>query len=541
MPVYATLIYTEDLDWSRPEQAETSEAVRRVRRGGRPTTSGVAPRCTRPPPPPRCVCRAAGAARSSRATAPTPRPRRCSAASTCSSAPTSTRPSPWPPRSRARGTAPSRCAPSSPCERPHVDASDPLAEVVRVEGGRILAVLARSLGDLRPRGGRRCRTPRCRPWRCGAGPAHRTTPPPGSTWRPDARPSTCCGVRPTGHGGSVTRWRWPTSSTRSSPPPSVVQDDLLRLLFTCCHPSLELDTRVALALRDAVRALDRRGRPRAAGGRERDEQAPDPGQAEDRGRPHPVPGARATTSCPSGWRGSRRSIHLVYTAGHAGLGRRSWCGPTCATRRSGSAACSSSCSPNRCWARGSSRCCCSPTPGGRPGSTAHGELVPLADQDRARWDGAMIAEGQRLLDAVARGHRRRGRPVPAPGGHLGLPRPGAELRGHGLAGDRAALRHPRRHPPQPDGRHQRGGRGRARRRPRAPASRRWTGWTAAARGHAWLAARGELLEQAGRGRGGPRRLRAGPPRSRRAAPSSATSRAAPPRRDLAATGGRRGR
>ena len=33
------------------------------------------------------------------------------------------------------------------------------------------------------------------------------------------------------------------------PEPAVVEDDLLRLVFTCCHPSLAPDTRVALALR----------------------------------------------------------------------------------------------------------------------------------------------------------------------------------------------------------------------------------------------------------------------------------------------------
>ena len=33
------------------------------------------------------------------------------------------------------------------------------------------------------------------------------------------------------------------------PDPEVVEDDLLRLVFTCCHPSLAPDTRVALALR----------------------------------------------------------------------------------------------------------------------------------------------------------------------------------------------------------------------------------------------------------------------------------------------------
>jgi len=33
------------------------------------------------------------------------------------------------------------------------------------------------------------------------------------------------------------------------PPESVVRDDLLRLVFTCCHPSLSLDARVALSLK----------------------------------------------------------------------------------------------------------------------------------------------------------------------------------------------------------------------------------------------------------------------------------------------------
>ncbi len=32
------------------------------------------------------------------------------------------------------------------------------------------------------------------------------------------------------------------------PPDSVVRDDLLRLVFTCCHPSLSAETQVALAL-----------------------------------------------------------------------------------------------------------------------------------------------------------------------------------------------------------------------------------------------------------------------------------------------------
>ena len=34
-----------------------------------------------------------------------------------------------------------------------------------------------------------------------------------------------------------------------TPPESVVRDDLLRLVFTCCHPALSREAQVALSLR----------------------------------------------------------------------------------------------------------------------------------------------------------------------------------------------------------------------------------------------------------------------------------------------------
>ena len=37
--------------------------------------------------------------------------------------------------------------------------------------------------------------------------------------------------------------------TPDPPPESVVRDDQLRLIFTCCHPALSLEAQVALALR----------------------------------------------------------------------------------------------------------------------------------------------------------------------------------------------------------------------------------------------------------------------------------------------------
>ena len=58
----------------------------------------------------------------------------------------------------------------------------------------------------------------------------------------------------------------------------------------------------------------------------------------------------------------------------------------------------SGCSP--CWRS----CCC--TTRRRDARFADGELVPLAEQDRARWDRARIAEGRALLDrALAAGAR----------------------------------------------------------------------------------------------------------------------------------------
>ena len=42
-------------------------------------------------------------------------------------------------------------------------------------------------------------------------------------------------------------------ATRAPEPGSVVRDDMLRLVFTCCHPALSLEARVALALRTLAR------------------------------------------------------------------------------------------------------------------------------------------------------------------------------------------------------------------------------------------------------------------------------------------------
>ena len=79
---------------------------------------------------------------------------------------------------------------------------------------------------------------------------------------------------------------------RPSDDMSSIPDDRLRLFFTCCHPALAPEARVALTLRTARRALDARGRARVSRPRERDAAAHRARQAQDPRRRHPLRGAR---------------------------------------------------------------------------------------------------------------------------------------------------------------------------------------------------------------------------------------------------------
>ena len=78
---------------------------------------------------------------------------------------------------------------------------------------------------------------------------------PGSPRWPATAPSTACAGPPTKRGNSR---RWPPCSNETAQPatneapPSAdddIPDDRLRLIFTCCHPSIALENRVALTLR----------------------------------------------------------------------------------------------------------------------------------------------------------------------------------------------------------------------------------------------------------------------------------------------------
>ena len=222
-----------------------------------------------------------------------------------------------------------------------------------------------------------------------------------------------------------------------------VGDDLLRLVFTACHPVLSTEARVALTLR-------------LLGGLTTDEIAraflvPEPTIAQrivrakrtlaearvpfevprgDRARRAARVGARG--HLPRLQRGLRRDRRRRLDAARALRGRaapRPHPGRARAGRAGGPR-------PRRA--------------DGDPGLARRrarigpsGEPVLLLDQDRARWDQLLIRRGLAALErAEALGGRAR--PVRAPGRDRRLPRPGAHGGGDRLAAHRGALRRARR-------------------------------------------------------------------------------------------------
>ncbi len=187
---------------------------------------------------------------------------------------------------------------------------------------------------------------------------------------------------------------------------SGVTDDRLRLIFTCCHPALSLEARVALTLR-TLAGLTTAEIARAF-------LVPEPTMAKrlvraknkikDAGIPYRVPPAHLL---PDRMTGVLAVLYLLFNEGYAatagtGLVRGDLC-----TEAIRLARVLTSLMPAEPEASGLLALMLLTDARRAARLDADGEVVTLDEQDRTRWDKAEIEEGIGLLDATIR-HRRPG-------------------------------------------------------------------------------------------------------------------------------------
>ncbi|HZX04394.1 RNA polymerase sigma factor [Kribbella sp.] len=121
-----------------------------------------------------------------------------------------------------------------------------VAETVRVEGTRILATLIRTVGDVQLA---EDAVQEAALAALGAWPVTGVPPEPRAWLTVTARRKAIDIIRREQARGAKERDAQQLIDLTTLDAPDVVQDDLLRLIFTCCHPALSPPTRVALALR----------------------------------------------------------------------------------------------------------------------------------------------------------------------------------------------------------------------------------------------------------------------------------------------------
>ncbi|MGN6446258.1 RNA polymerase sigma factor [Amnibacterium sp.] len=278
------------------------------------------------------------------------------------------------------------------------DPAETLARTFADEWGRIVASLVRTTGDwaLAEDATQEAFAPAASPWRRDGVPRN-----PGAWLTTVARNRALDRVRRSATARSVLAKAAEGGVEVDEREPDDVPDDRLRLIFTCCHPALALEARVALTLRTlcgltveeigrALGSSEAATAKRLVRARQKIQRA---------GIPYRVPSGAAL---PERLDGVLAVLYLLFTEGYAPSGGGAVVRPELsgeAIRLTGVLAALLPDEPavhallalerfqdSRRAAR----------------TAADGSLVPLDEQDRSRWSVSSIAAGEAALERAER-------------------------------------------------------------------------------------------------------------------------------------------
>ncbi len=279
-------------------------------------------------------------------------------------------------------------------------ARDELAATVRVEGARILATLVRTAGSLQVAEDavQEAVVAALRSWPRTGVPAE-----PRAWLTVAAQRKAIDILRREGiRAGKERDARELMDLLTPDPPPeSIVRDDQLRLIFTCCHPTLAPEARVALALRTLcgllpaqIAAVLLTTEPAMAKRLTRTRQKIAAARI-----PYRVP---SDEELPGRLAAVCGVIHALYTAGHAPLGGEALLDVDVCAEAVRLGRLLHDLLPDEAMPAAVLALLLLTDARREARVDEAGDVVALAEQDRSRWDAARITEGCALLDASLR-------------------------------------------------------------------------------------------------------------------------------------------